>query len=51
MLMEYYSADKNNDPIKFAGKWMGLGKKKIILSEVSQTQEDKYGMQLRISGY
>lgn len=48
--MEYYSADKNNDPMKFAGKWMGLGKK-IILSEVSQTQEDRYGMQLCISGY
>lgn len=48
--MEYYSVDKNNDLMKFAGKWMGL-EKKITLSEVSQTQEDNYGMPLLISGY
>ncbi|XP_076422449.1 membrane-associated guanylate kinase, WW and PDZ domain-containing protein 2 isoform X12 [Peromyscus maniculatus bairdii] len=40
--MEYYSAEKNNDITRFAGKWMDL--EKIILSEVTQTQKDKYGM-------
>jgi hypothetical protein len=32
--MEYYSAIKNNDFMKFAGKWMEL--ENIILSEVTQ---------------
>jgi hypothetical protein len=32
-----------NDIMKFAGKWMQLGKK-IILSEENQTQKDKYGI-------
>jgi hypothetical protein len=36
--MEYCSAIKNNDFIKFAGKWMEL--ENIILSEVTQTQKD-----------
>ena len=40
--MEYYSAIKNNDIMKFAGKWMEL--EKIILSEVTLTQNDKNGM-------
>ena len=31
---------KKNDILKFAGKWMDL--EKIILSEVTQTQKDKY---------
>ena len=39
--MEYYSAIKNNDILKFAGKWTEL-EKKVILSEVTQIQEDKY---------
>ena len=38
--MEYYLAVKN---MKFSGKQMELGKK-IILSEVTQTQKDKHGM-------
>ncbi|KAL6032546.1 hypothetical protein STEG23_038055, partial [Scotinomys teguina] len=38
--MEYYSAEKNNDIMKFASKWMGL--ENIILSEVTKTQKDKY---------
>ncbi|KAL6083721.1 hypothetical protein STEG23_014620 [Scotinomys teguina] len=38
--MEYYSAEKNNDIMKFAGKWMEL--ENIILSEVTQTQKDKH---------
>jgi len=32
--MEYYSANKKKDILKFAGKWMEL--ENIILSEVSQ---------------
>ena len=40
--MEYYSAIKNNDFMKFTGKWMEL--KNIILSEVALTQKDKYGI-------
>jgi len=32
--MEYYSAIKNNDLMKFLGKWMGL---ENILSEVTQS--------------
>ena len=37
--MEYYSAIKNNDFMKFIGKWMEL--ENIILSELTQTQKDK----------
>jgi hypothetical protein len=35
--MEYYSAIKNNDFMKFAGKWMEL--ENIILREVIQTKK------------
>jgi hypothetical protein len=31
--MKYYSANKNNDFMKFTGKWMELGH--IVLSEVA----------------
>ena len=34
--MEYYSAIKNNEFMKFLGKWMDL--EGIILSEVTQSQ-------------
>ena len=44
-----FSFEKNNDIMKFAGKWVGLEKNK--LSEVTQTQEDKYDMYSLISGY
>ena len=47
--MEYYTAEKNNDILKFAGKWMEL--KNIILSEVTQTQKDNYYMYSLISGF
>jgi hypothetical protein len=40
--MEYYVAIKNNDFMKFAGKWMEL--ENIILSEVTQTQKNTHGM-------
>ena len=48
--MEYYSAIKNNDIMKFADKWMEL-EKPIILSEETQTQRDKYGMYSLKSGH
>jgi len=35
--MEYYSAIKNADMMKFAGKWMELVK--FILREVTQTRK------------
>ena len=40
--IEYYIEEKNNDILKFVGKWMDL--EKNILSEVTQIQKDKYNM-------
>ena len=40
--MEYYSAIKMNEILSFAAIWMDL--EIIILSEVSQTEKDKYHM-------
>ena len=39
---------KNNDFMKFAGKWMEL--ENIILNEVTQTQNEIYGMYSLIRG-
>jgi hypothetical protein len=47
--MEYYSAIKNNDFMKFSEKWMEL--ENIILSEVTPPQKNTHGMQSLISGY
>ena len=47
--MEYYTAVKNKDIMKFEGKWMKL--ENIILSEVIKTQTDKYGLYSLINGY
>jgi hypothetical protein len=47
--MEYYSAIKNNNFMKFLGKWIDL--ENIILSEVIQSQKTTYGMYSLISGY
>jgi hypothetical protein len=47
--MEYYSAIKNNDFMKLAGKSMDL--ENIILSDVSQSQKTTHGMYSMISGY
>ena len=38
--MEYYSAIKKNEIMSFAATWMHL--EMVILSEVSQTEKDKY---------
>ena len=46
--MEYYSALKKNEIMPFAATWMAL--EIIILSEVSQTEEDKYHMISLICG-
>ena len=47
--MEYYSAIKNEDIPRFAGKWIEL--ENIILSVVTQTTKDKHGMCSLISKY
>ena len=39
-IMEHYSAIKMNEIMPFAATWMDL--EIIILSEVSQTEKDKY---------
>jgi hypothetical protein len=40
--MEYYSATKNNEFVKFFGKWMDL--EGTILSEVTQSQKNSHDM-------
>ena len=40
--MEYYSAIEKHEIMPFAATWMDLDI--IILSEVSQTEKDKYHM-------
>jgi hypothetical protein len=47
--MEYYSAIKNNEFMKFLGKLMEL--ENIILSELTQSQKNKHGIHSLISGY
>jgi hypothetical protein len=47
--MEYYSAIKNNEFMKFLGKWMDL--EDIILGEVTQPQKNSNNMYSLISGY
>ena len=39
--LEYYSAVQKNEMMPFAATWMDL--EIVILSEVSQTEKDKYG--------
>jgi hypothetical protein len=45
--MEYYSAIKNNEFMKFLDKWMHL--EDIILSKVIQSQKNSHGMYSLIS--
>jgi hypothetical protein len=47
--MEYYSAIKKNEFMKFLAKWMDL--EGIILSEVTQSQKNSHDMYSLISGY
>ena len=46
--MEYYLAIKKNEIMPFAATWMDL--EIIILSEVSETEKDKYHMRSLICG-
>ena len=46
--MEYYSAIKKNKIMPFTAKWMDL--EIVILSEVSQTEKEKYHMISLICG-
>ena len=47
-LMEYYSAIKKKEILPFATAWMDLDS--IMLSEISQSEKDKYHMTLLICG-
>ena len=47
--MEYYSAIKNIEFMKFLGKWMYL--EDIILSKVTQSEKKSLDMHSLISGY
>ena len=47
-IMEYYSTIKKNEIMPFAATWIDL--EIIIVSEVSQTEKDKYHMILLIRG-
>ena len=47
--IEYYSAIKKNEFMKFLGKWMDL--EGIILSDVTQSQKKPLDMYSLISGY
>ena len=47
--MEYYSAIKCNEFMKFLGNWVEL--ENIILSEVTQSQKNTHGMYSLISRY
>jgi hypothetical protein len=45
----YYSTIKNDEFLKFLGKWIEL--ENIILSEVTQSQKKTHGKYSLISGY
>ena len=46
--MEYYSALKRKEILTHATTWMDL--EDVMLSEISQTEKDKYGMISLICG-
>jgi hypothetical protein len=47
--MEFHAAIKNNEFVKFLGKWIDL--EDIILSKVTQSQKNTHDTNLLISGY
>jgi len=47
--MEYYSAIKNIDIMKFLGQWMEL--ENIILNDVTYSQKNTHGRHSLLSGY
>ena len=48
-VIHLHSAIKNNEFMKFVGKWMDL--EDIILSEVTQSQKNTHDMHSLIIGY
>jgi hypothetical protein len=48
-IMKYYLATKNNEFMKFLGKWMEL--ENIILNEVTESQKNTHDMHSLINGY
>ena len=46
--VEYYSDIKMNEIVPFAASWLNL--EGIMLSEISQTEKDKYSMLSLICG-
>ena len=47
--MEYYSAIKSNEFMKFLHRWVEL--ENIILGEVTEPQKNTHGMHSLINGY
>jgi hypothetical protein len=47
--MQYYSAIKKNEFMKFLGKWVDL--EGITLSELTQSQKNSHDMYSLIRGY
>jgi hypothetical protein len=47
--MDYYSVIKNNEFMKFVGKWIDL--EDIILSEITQSQKNTHDMHSLRLGY
>ena len=47
--MEYYSAIKNNDFMKFTDKWIEI--ENITLSKATQSQKNTHVMYSLINGY
>ena len=47
--VEYYAAIKNDDFMKFLGKWMELGN--IIMSDITQSQKNRQDMHSLVSVY
>jgi hypothetical protein len=47
--VDYYSAIKKNEFIRFLGKWMEI--ENIILNEITQSQTNTHDLHLLISGY
>jgi hypothetical protein len=47
--MEYYTALKNNEFMKFLDKWMDL--EAIILSEVTYSEKNTHDMYSLVNGY
>ena len=48
-IMEYYTTIKNNEFMNFLSKWMEV--ENIILSKVTQSQENTHSMNLLMIGY